>query len=252
MPAKSCKNTGPKCPGTRMFATFLVANGGDRTAKRGPSISSAVASRARTSATPGSVPGSTESVPVYGPNTLGSFAFYDRVSSSWRTWQLCLDGDSEEWLATWPVSGTTRNGIAFRLPPLVPPTFVSEFLLLPTLTSTTGIGGGGRSGDRKETGNLKFTIRKNLLPTLTANMGERGGKGDLLGYFRGYIYRKKRYAVHRSPTLKASDWKGSSKKGQRRGQLSEVAAGGQLNPTWCEWFMGFPLLWTELDALATP
>ena len=30
-----------------------------------------------------------------------------------------------------------------------------------------------------------------------------------------------------------------------------TAVGGQLNPTWVEWLMGYPLAWTELDALAT-
>jgi hypothetical protein len=26
-----------------------------------------------------------------------------------------------------------------------------------------------------------------------------------------------------------------------------TAAGGQLNPTWVEWLMGFPLGWTDLE-----
>src|SRR6185437_3380729 len=55
------------------------------------------------------------------------------------------------------------------------------------------------------------------------------------------------------PTPAATDWKGSSKMGQRRGQLSEAAAlGGQLNPTWVEWLMGFPLGWTDLEPSETP
>lgn len=28
--------------------------------------------------------------------------------------------------------------------------------------------------------------------------------------------------------------------------------GGQLNPTWVEWLMGFPIGWTELNASETP
>jgi hypothetical protein len=48
------------------------------------------------------------------------------------------------------------------------------------------------------------------------------------------------------PTPSATDYKGSSTIGQRRRQLSEAAAiGGQLNPTWVEWLMGFPIGWTD-------
>ena len=55
------------------------------------------------------------------------------------------------------------------------------------------------------------------------------------------------------PTPSVTDPKGSSREGQRRGQLSEaVAIGGQLNPTWVEWLMGFPLGWTDLEDSETP
>lgn len=49
------------------------------------------------------------------------------------------------------------------------------------------------------------------------------------------------------PTPSATDWKGSSQVGQRRGQLSETVAGGSLNPRWVEWLMGFPDGWTVLE-----
>jgi len=60
----------------------------------------------------------------------------------------------------------------------------------------------------------------------------------------------------RVPTPAATDWKGSSKEGQRRGQLTDpamgvVPAGGRLNPTWVEWLMGWPLGWTDCDVSAT-
>ena len=31
-----------------------------------------------------------------------------------------------------------------------------------------------------------------------------------------------------------------------------TATGGQLNPTWVEWLMGFPAGWTDCEHLATP
>lgn len=67
------------------------------------------------------------------------------------------------------------------------------------------------------------------------------------------------------PTPAASDDKGSSRPGQRRGQLSEAieALGrmpqlkheverlsrnrGAMAPEFCEWMMGFPTGWTDLS-----
>ena len=68
-----------------------------------------------------------------------------------------------------------------------------------------------------------------------------------------------KWAAHRRlfPTPSATDWKGASKPGQRRGQLGGparqvVPAGGQMNPTWVEWLMGFPLGHTDCGPWATP
>ena len=50
-------------------------------------------------------------------------------------------------------------------------------------------------------------------------------------------------------TLTAGASVGSSGGGNRRGLRTDV--GGQLNPTWCEWLMGFPTGWTDLSASET-
>ena len=56
----------------------------------------------------------------YGMSGPDSFAQYDRESSSWKTSQLCLDGEWAEFSETWPRAGTISNGIAYQRRPLAP------------------------------------------------------------------------------------------------------------------------------------
>src|SRR5688572_11233728 len=81
----------------------------------GAATSSPGDSHARTSARQATAPASTENGLACGASSSESFAFYDRGTSSWRTWQLCLNGESAEFSETWPGAGMTRNGIAYRL-----------------------------------------------------------------------------------------------------------------------------------------
>ena len=48
----------------------------------------------------------------------------------------------------------------------------------------------------------------------------------------------------------AADVQGSHGGNNHRSLRTDVA--GQLNPTWVEWLMGFPIGWTELNASETP
>jgi hypothetical protein len=67
------------------------------------------------------------------------------------------------------------------------------------------------------------------------------------------------------PTPCATDYKGSGKTGELRDRLDYAVErgatksktyseapknGGQLNPMWVEWLMGWPLGWTDLKPLA--
>jgi DNA (cytosine-5)-methyltransferase 1 len=65
-------------------------------------------------------------------------------------------------------------------------------------------------------------------------------------------------AVHHWITPMARDYKGHTNNPETRGyggtlpdQVLERSGGGQLNPTWVEWLMGWPLGWTDLSASAT-
>ena len=53
------------------------------------------------------------------------------------------------------------------------------------------------------------------------------------------------------PTPKAQNSRGNGERHRDGGPSLDVVAGGQLNPTFVEWLMGFPLGWTDLNALET-
>ena len=54
------------------------------------------------------------------------------------------------------------------------------------------------------------------------------------------------------PTPKAQNSRGNGERHRDGGPSLDVVAGGQLNPTFVEWLMGFPLGWTDLNASETP
>jgi hypothetical protein len=101
-----------------------------------------------------------------------------------------------------------------------------------------------------------------MWPTPKANDSEKRGEFDLENPRNGLPA-----AVKKWPTPAARDWKGtngyeSTKKKLAQGKraqtgqlpnavMMEQGAGGQLNPTWVEWLMGYPLGHTALEAWAT-
>jgi hypothetical protein len=180
------------------------------------STSSAAASPAKTSATPAKEQGSTVNARVFGRSTPDSFANYDPATCSWRTSQLSLLEDSGEFSETWPRAGMTRNGTAFRLVPLAP------------LTAATGSG---------------------LLPTPSATMADRGGRGDLIQVVRGNPSPSGHFKMWPTPTTQDAANDGGPSQFERNSlplnALVKGETGGQLNPTWVEWLMGFPPGWTD-------
>ena len=70
-----------------------------------------------------------------------------------------------------------------------------------------------------------------MWPTPTTGAGLCGGTGN---------YQQ----------LKALEASGQITEEERRSMAA--GNGGQLNPTWVEWLMGFPLGWTDLSASETP
>ena len=178
----------------------------------------------------------------------GSFVKYDPDTCSWRTPQCSLLEGSDEYSETWPRWGLMRDGECSEQTTLARRTDATESGLWPT-------------------------------PTVCGNYNRKGASatsGDGLAT-----------AVRMWPTPMARDWKDTAKSGNRKSpnlgaevhwptprtksmcggsgawqQLKEATTikearmmgagnGGQLNPTWVEWLMGWPLEWTDLRPLAT-
>jgi len=202
----------------------------------GESTSLPAGSPVRTSVTPDNVPGSTANGPGCGASLTGSLAFYDRESSSWKTWQRCLFGGWVELLETWPRAGMTQNGELYRLADpvaLARHTEGNACLLWRTPGAHETSGGLANALDRMEQGHaVSLSDQVNTPETW--------------------------------PTPRASEWKGTGPLGSKshkhrldRGYLDATVqerekATGQLNPTWVEWLMGFPLAWTDCEGLETP
>ncbi len=148
-------------------------------------------------------------------------ASFDPATCSWKTSQQSLLPDSEPSLETWPRAGLMRGGRVYRHRQPVP--------------RTTVIGGG--------------VLQSVPTPTVTGNHNRKGASkksGDGLATW-----------VRWWPTPTASAAKGSSpasltrknERDRRKDRLDHAVMasdGGQLNPLFVEWLMGWPLNWTAL------
>jgi len=154
-----------------------------------------------------------------------SLAKWNPDTSMWKTVHSSLIEDFIEFSGTWPRWGLMRDGVSYRQQPLVRHTKETGFGSWPTPIAQ----------DAKHSG--------------YAPSGP--GKADKLSY-----------AVVRWPTPQASDNRDrgnmSNPAIQRRVAMGKQimlsqsvdANSGQLNPTWVEWLMGWPLGWTDLKPLA--
>lgn len=121
--SSSTPSVGPSSPGTSPTPPDSRTCGRSEPASSTPSISSAAASPVRTSAAPAEELASTAPARVFGPSSPGSFASFDRDTSSWRTCppsspgrgSAGTAGRSGEFSETWPKHGMTRSGRAYRL-----------------------------------------------------------------------------------------------------------------------------------------
>ena len=224
-------------------------------------------------------PESTEHEAECGDTWRESFARWDRATSSWRTPQCSLLADLDVFSETWPQWGMMRAGECSvqSMPALR--TSGTESGLLPTPLASLGTNGG--PNQRDSSGRPGLQMAAMMWPTPIAS----SGGPSRLGNFRGNPLAS---AVKTWPTPCASEARqgyqnrNNGKKGSQKSLTTVVVdaekfatpqardfrsgstdrwdnpdrsrnlndqIGGQLNPTWVEWLMGWPLGWTDLKPL---
>jgi hypothetical protein len=179
---------------------------------------------AKTSAAPERALESTENDLECGWKWPESFAKWHPATSSWKTRQCSLLEGLDEFSETWPKWGSMQDGECLELATLERPTSGTEFgFLLPT----------PRCHDAKKMSISEMSRKSPCLaamvmwPTPGANedsyrLGGNSQQSNSLGAIA------------------------------RREALAELPeSGGQLNPTWVEWLMGWPLGWTDSAQSAT-
>ena len=183
-----------------------------------------------------------------GEKWRGSFVKYDPVTSSWKTHQCSLAGDLDEFLETWPQWGLMRDGECWEQRTLERHIRGTEFGLSPNgvdsfhTPNTTGLDGGSNS--RKA-----LRKRLDLWPTPVHSEARQGLQIRRDG--KKGTQTSLSTAVLTWPTPVADDTSHRKNKYAQGGTALSTKAGGQLNPPWVEWLMGWPIGWTDLKPLET-
>lgn len=165
-------------------------------------------------------------------------------SSIWRSTKCYL---------TWKVQATPRSRLLFRLAPSMPTTDeTGPQLWLGTQTAGTGTKGRSAAWRKGKTPNLQEFVQ--MWPTPKATL-----RGDCPSERRRHSpdLASMVKLLPTPTTPRPHDTENTAGKyiaSQNQKDLTYAVAqeGGQLNPTWVEWLMGFPTGWTDLNALETP
>ncbi len=212
-------------------------------------------------------PGLTEPGPVYGQSSIALLANYDPDSQLLKTCQtslLSMTGDhSQESLPILPKSGMMLNGRLYQQTILVRHTSEKESGLWPTPDQRGFTNDGSlemlaskvvgkaefqgmayRAGAKKK--EAKYPTPTNSMMT-TADMEQARKSGDdpkRPTYQEAKKLWRSPGAALINPNSRVKKLTGRTPQDPQVGLADQV--GGQLNPTWVEWLMGYPEGWTDL------
>jgi len=220
------------------------------------------ASLVRTSAQPAKAQESTESAAACGSTWRESSVKYCLASSGWKT-HRCLWEEDLEWSSlTLPKWGMMRVGVLWERTTPEHLTSETESGLLANVPTPTAMMADrssiqtqakyvNRTG--KQT-NIKAWVGMQMWPTPCATDHKGSGKTGTLRDRLDYATERGATKSNTYATPQARDFRtGSTDRWENpeRSRNLNDQVGGQLNPTWVEWLMGWPLGWTDLKPLET-
>jgi hypothetical protein len=178
-----------------------------------------------------------------GPSSPDSFASLG-PDGSWRKTcqgysQMTLDGSLEAFSETWPRAGMTQSGRAFLLP-----TWERRIDAIEYGSSLTQTWATPSSRDWKDSPGMAQT-----------GTNPDGSPRQRVDQLARQVYARQwptPTAITNSGGAALCKRGGSGARQKLRGMVTPAELNGQLNPTWVEWLMGYPLGWTDCGDSATP
>ena len=173
------------------------------------------------------------------------FAWFENCNREllcWRTWQRCLLEGWTEFLGRWPRSGLMLNGIVYRLPPLVRRISGTGFLFSPT----------AKANQLCPSMQKWPSCKRAMWATPTAHDGKHGPRSEKSAAKRGSRCLQREAKMYPTPTAHNAKEGGYPAEHERNTPTLAAVAGGQLNPQWVSWLMGFPVDWCDLPEESQP
>ena len=191
-----------------------------------------------------------------------SFAKYDHKSHGWKMYpDLFQNHTSTPFSGNFPKQGSISNGVAFRRPRLARTTRGTDSgYWLSTPSAWDGQRGPAKeykpsSPKQSDRSLVTFAKKGSMFPTPKAARGTYQMSGGKKRYtLMGMALHPERWPT---PTVDDADNSTLPPSQKERNNLPGTLmregqpAGGQLNPNWVEWLMGWPIGWTDLEPLET-
>lgn len=171
---------------------------------------------------------------ICGPPQSSAFAWFDRDTHYWRTFQVSLfTGISGRFSERWPKAGILHLGVCYQR--LSAERRINEiaFGLWPTMRAIDARGIETSHGSHaKYSSGMTLSQKARLFPTPTVAdaTGGRTSKSSRRPNEFGLAKHVKLFPTPNTTLFGLN--------------------GGKLNPTWVDWLMGYPLGWTDLQPLA--